>query len=113
MRVEGKWIPKAIADNWKKSFADLKKKLEQNVTGQVSDTDQLKEANEKASEGLDKLLAAKTQEEFNAALSELMATMSGGGGGPGPGVGPDPSGGPSPPLPLPLQEPKPDAPKPK
>ncbi len=80
-RVEGKWLPKDLVDNWKNMMDEARKELAD------MDTSDMKQAKEMAipmlgmvKGVLTTLENAKTQEDFNAAVNGLMQMMSGGGG---------------------------------
>jgi len=93
-KVGGKWVPADIAKNWDKGVADIKQKLA-DMEIKPADKEKALEQLAMAEQMVDKMLAAKSQEEFNAATAEIapmvkmMMMMSGGGGG---GFGP-PGGG--------------------
>lgn len=84
VRVSGRWVPEEFVDQWR----DLKAKLE---SGDLSEElQQLKDANEEQSQGammfvgmmaggvgtlLDGLVAAKTQQEFDAVIVQASAML--------------------------------------
>jgi len=78
VRVEGKWIPTQMADEWESTIAEARAQLE-NLSGEAM------QANKQTAlmqlsmvdGALDQLLATKTPEEFNAAISGLMGMAMG------------------------------------
>jgi hypothetical protein len=77
VKVEGKWIPKNLADNWQTKMDDVRKQLAEltpeKVTAQKEQTlAGLKQVNET----LAKLESAKSEEEFNNTLSPIIAPVA-------------------------------------
>jgi hypothetical protein len=98
-QVEGKWLPKAMVDDWDADMAKAKSKLaDLKLSPEMKP--KVLEVIKLADTSLDRLLAAKDQETFNKEMNELqgaimgvvMSAMMGGGGGPpiefSPGTGP-------------------------
>jgi hypothetical protein len=78
VRIEGKWIPKEMADTWKKNIDEAKKSIAE------MKPEEMKKIKEQAIpmigmvEGLmGTLEKANTQEDFDAALAGLMQLMGG------------------------------------
>lgn len=79
VRVEGKWIPKEMADGWKEGVAEAKKEIDANITPEM-----MKKAKEQATAFfamagglLETLEKANTQEEFDAAVGSMMQMLGG------------------------------------
>lgn len=86
-KVEGKWVPKEMADKWPEGIADAKAKMN-DLPDQITP-----EAKTQAMMGMDMALsalgqleAAQSQEEFNTALGSIMGMAMGGMGGPPSGM---------------------------
>lgn len=77
VKVEGKWIPKNLADNWKSRMDDARKKLAEltpeKVTAQKEKT---LTAITKVNEVLAQLESAKTEEEFNKQLNPILKPVA-------------------------------------
>lgn len=80
-KVEGKWVPEDMKNDWSKEIAKAKKGLDEMATG-----DQLSKMKEQAMpmlemvDGtLDKLLASESQEDFDKTIQGFMMSMMGGG----------------------------------
>lgn len=77
VKVEGKWIPKNLADNWKSRMDEARKKLAEltpeKVTAQKEKT---LTAITKVNEVLTQLESAKTEEEFNKQLNPIVAPVA-------------------------------------
>jgi len=73
VRVEGKWIPKIMADSWSETIAGVKQQLAE-VSGQENPEDKQKALMMLSMvEGvLDSMLAADSPEQFNAAVGAAM-----------------------------------------
>jgi hypothetical protein len=105
-KVEGKWIFKDIADNWKANVAKAKTDLEKAISASKSQNKELTLSQLKMIDGvLDQILAAKTAEEFNKAVQGGMMAV---GGLIAPLMGGPKAGG-APPAPAPAPEPKDDS----
>ncbi|MFO0725272.1 MAG: hypothetical protein U1E65_15930 [Myxococcota bacterium] len=80
VKVEGKWIPKELADGWPKAMAEAKAGIEKmNVEpAMIAQFNAMKGMIDPA---LDGLLAAKTQDEFNAQIDGVMKAVMGSRGG--------------------------------
>ena len=99
--VEGKWLPKEIADEWQEKIAEAKKGI-----AEIKPEDMAKQKPQVMAmltmvEGtLDQLAAAKTQQEFDATAQQAMGSIMGAammmGGGMGGGPAPAPQTGPAP-----------------
>uniref|UniRef100_UPI0026098CB9 hypothetical protein n=1 Tax=uncultured Gimesia sp. TaxID=1678688 RepID=UPI0026098CB9 len=77
VKVEDKWIPKNLSDNWKSKMEDARKKLAEltpeKVTAQKEQTlAGIKEVNKV----LASLESAKTEEEFNKTLNPIVAPVA-------------------------------------
>ncbi len=91
VKVEGRWIPKEMADDWKKKIKEAKDgiaKMETQIKNKAQALGQMKSI-----EGmLDQFLATKTEEEFNQMLNQtlmpLMMMLGGGMGTPNGGMKP-------------------------
>jgi len=89
VRIEGKWVPKEIADGWAKNIADAKKQIAAISTEEIAKQKQGVIMGLAMVDGLiAPLESAKTQAEFNAAIDALMQMMQ-----------PQPNGQPDRPLP--------------
>jgi hypothetical protein len=87
VKVEGKWVPKDMADSWSKNMEQAMKGLEaMQITAEQKQ--QVNMITGIASGVLDTFLNAKTQADFDAAVNGAMAMM--GGGLPGAGGPPQP-----------------------
>lgn len=93
VRVEGKWVPKDMADGWAAGIAMAKQKLTEMGPALAKSKQGIMVPMTGVNMALQQLLAAKTQAEFNKLLDQYKGLL-GGIGGAGPGVGP-PSGPPS------------------
>lgn len=98
VKVEGKWIPKELADSWKQGILDAKAglakmKAETNKQNKEMALAQIKQVDAM----LDQVLATKTADEFMGQLGQIigmaMGAMMGGMGGPGGQAAPPPGGG--------------------
>lgn len=79
VKVEGKWIPKDMADNWAKGLADAKKGLDQIKQEEISKMKpQVMAMMDMAEQKLDALAKAKNAEEFQKIIQEAIAGFSGG-----------------------------------
>lgn len=78
VRVEGKWIPKELADSWSSQIADARQKLAR-VSGQESPEDKQKTLMmlSMVEGALDSMLAADSPEQFNAAIGSAMGMAMG------------------------------------
>jgi len=86
-KVEGKWVPKDMADNWSQGIADAKAKMNELPNEITPDTKtQAMMGMDMALSALGQLEAAASQEEFNTALGSIMGMAMGGMGGPPPGM---------------------------
>lgn len=93
VRVEGKWLPKEMVDEWATGIADAKTALTTEMAEQLKQgKQQVLAPMTMVGMVLDGILATQTQEEFNQAVDNIMK-MANPGGGPGGGGGADPFGG--------------------
>ncbi|MGC4001722.1 MAG: hypothetical protein QM811_00590 [Pirellulales bacterium] len=78
VNVEGKWLPKKMSEEWKKSMADALKKVE---ALDISAEDKQKALlGAGMVEGIvDSILNAKTQQEFDAVVLQIIPLLQGGG----------------------------------
>ncbi|WP_417392467.1 hypothetical protein [Gimesia sp.] len=77
VKVEGKWIPKNLADNWDTKMADVRKKLADLTPEQVTaQKEQTLAGIKQVNETLAKLENAKSEEEFNKTLSPILAPVA-------------------------------------
>lgn len=77
VKVEGKWIPKNLADNWDTQMADVRKKLADLTPEQVTaQKEQTLAGIKQVNETLAKLENAKSEEEFNKTLSPILAPVA-------------------------------------
>ena len=89
VKVEGKWIPKTIADQWKVKMLEAQAFIEKIKPEEVTKNKEMILAQMKSVDALlDQLLAAKTQEKFNQVVMGFIGGLMGGFGGPPPGPGP-------------------------
>lgn len=97
VKVEGKWVPKKVADTFKDNIAEAKANLEKLTPEVVEEqSKQVMQVIDVFEPSIDAIAAAEDQNSFNDAVNSLIQQVqmfSGGGAGPGPGPGP---GGPPP-----------------
>ena len=92
VKVEGKWIPAEMADEWKQEIERMKGQLGA-IPAQMAEAKPMAMPMlTKVEETLDKLNAAKSQEEFDGALLGAVAAFGGPGAGAPPGAMPPPDG---------------------
>ena len=90
--VEGKWVPKEMADDWKNAMAEAKKNLDSMSKDTIGKSKPQILAMMGAIEPiLDQMLKAETKEQFDMALGQGMMMIMGGAMGPSSG----------PPMPMP------------
>jgi len=79
VRVEGKWIPKSLADSWPSKMASAKQKVAE-LSGQQSPEDKQKALMvlSMVDGALDSMIAADSPEQFNAAVGAAMGLAMGG-----------------------------------
>ena len=80
VKVEGKWIPKELADAWPKGIAEAKATIEK-IKVEPAMLVQFNAMKGVLDPALDGLLAAKTQDEFNAQIDGVMKGVMGSMGG--------------------------------
>lgn len=74
VKVEGKWIPKDMADEFSKFISQAKQKIDEIKTDDIlQKKPALLGGMKKVGESLDKLLAAKTASEFESEIGNLVA----------------------------------------
>jgi hypothetical protein len=105
VRVDGKWLPKEMVDQWQGKMEAAKAALTKDMPERLQKgKEQIVPLIQKLQAALDQMLAAKTQPEFDQVIGQLLqAFMSQGPGGgpgtrpaaPGPGAAP-PAGAPKP-----------------
>ncbi|MBN1961704.1 MAG: hypothetical protein JW841_12215 [Deltaproteobacteria bacterium] len=76
VKVEGKWIPKKLADSWAASIERAKASIAK-IKFEPQMITMFQQMKTKIEEVLDKLAATKTKDEFNAALTQAMQAMPG------------------------------------
>lgn len=78
VRVEGRWVPKEIADGWSKAIADLRKSLDE-MSGDAlaKKKPQILAMLGAAEPMLDQFLKAETQEQFNQVIAQTMGMVGG------------------------------------
>tara|TARA_R110002111_G_scaffold63054_6_gene104326 strand:- start:1589 stop:2659 length:1071 start_codon:yes stop_codon:yes gene_type:complete len=77
VKVEGKWIPKNLADNWQTKMDDVRKQLAELTPEKVTaQKEQTLAALKQVNETLAKLESAKSEEEFNNTLSPIIAPVA-------------------------------------
>ncbi len=89
VKVEGKWVPKAMADDWSKNMSEAMKGLEA-MQIRPEEKQQVMMITGMAGGFLDTFINAKTQAEFDAAVNGVLPLLGGmlpqpGGGAPPPG----------------------------
>lgn len=90
VRVEGKWVPKDMADQWASKIGEAQKALAA-MQIKPEEKQQAIMITGMASGMLDGFLNAKTQQEFDASIQALLPLISGA----LPGQGPQPKGAPN------------------
>lgn len=93
VRVDGKWLPKEMVDGWDEAIATMKTSLSTDMKAALQQNKQmvLLVVLQPINGVLDQLLAAQTQEEFNAVIDEvaqMVQGMAAGGAGGPPGLPP-------------------------
>jgi len=76
VKVEGKWVPKKLAEGWAAGMVDAKKSIE-GITIEPAMVAQFAGIKGMAEAVLDGMLAAKTQDEFNAQVATVMQAFGG------------------------------------
>ncbi len=75
-KVEGKWIPKEVADDWKQNVAKMKSDIEKGLANtQSKNKDMIVSQLKMFDAMLDQMLAAKTADEFNSSVAPLMLML--------------------------------------
>ncbi|MCF7974262.1 MAG: hypothetical protein K9N55_10635, partial [Phycisphaerae bacterium] len=79
IKVEGKWIPKEMAEDWSKMIADGKAALEDMTQNALAENKPKVIGMMAGVEAaIDQLAQAKTQEEFDKVIGGLMGSLMGG-----------------------------------
>ncbi|MEQ9408490.1 MAG: hypothetical protein RIK87_12220 [Fuerstiella sp.] len=91
VKVDGKWLPKDMAENWDQQVSDAKQGLAELPAQMGQMRMQVAMATGMVSGILTPLQSAETQEQFNQAVAGLQQSAMGFMGGP-PGAGPGPGG---------------------
>lgn len=78
VRVEGRWVPKVIADGWSQGIADLRESLDK-MSGDAlaKKKPQILAMLGAAEPMLDQFLKAETQEQFNQVIAQTMGMVGG------------------------------------
>ena len=76
VKIEGKWLPKSIATGWSAGISDAKARLAELPDQVAIWKPEVMKQFESVGGMLDQLQAAKTSEEFNAAVAPLMFTIA-------------------------------------
>jgi hypothetical protein len=84
VRVEGKWVPKKMAEEFPKKLDELGEQLHHNAELSTEQKAQFLTGAAMAEGFLDTMLKASSQEEFNAAIAPIMLMTGMGGGMPQP-----------------------------
>ena len=79
VKVEDKWLPKEMVDDWKKGIDEAKAQINSTVGEKASaeDVEQAKQMIQMFNQSLDELSATKTPEQFNAKLGQILSQMMG------------------------------------
>lgn len=72
IRVDGVWVPADMATGWKETMQDARQQIASMPLSDPADTQRMLAMLKQADGVLDEALAAKTQDEFNAAIGKLM-----------------------------------------
>ena len=84
IKVEGKWIPKEMAEDWSNMITDGKASLEDMAQNALAEKKPMVLGMMAGVEAaIDQLTQSKTQEEFDKVIGGLMGSMMGGMMGPG------------------------------
>jgi len=90
VKVEGKWIPKTMADGWKDTMSEASEMINNDLKNMLGPEEKKQVMNimNAAQMGLAGAAKAKTQEELQMAMMQAVmgALMSAGGGGDGGGL---------------------------
>ena len=90
VKVEGKWIPKAMADGWKESMAEASQSINNDLKNLIGpgEKKQIMNMMNALQMGMAGAIKAKTQEELQMAMMQAVmgALMSAGGSGEGGGL---------------------------
>jgi hypothetical protein len=78
VRIEGKWIPEDLAGDWNEMIQDMQDSIAQMGRMGQEEKAQFLMMTNMANGILDQLLAARSQEDFNATLGGVMGMMMGG-----------------------------------
>ncbi|NQZ59685.1 MAG: hypothetical protein HRT88_19715 [Lentisphaeraceae bacterium] len=77
VKVEGKWLPKDMVDGWKKQITELQAKLKKGSEMTAKDKMKFTMVLGSVDGVLDNFLAAKNQDEFDAAIKSTMGVAMG------------------------------------
>jgi len=77
VRVEGRWVPKALADDWSRGIAQAKQGLAARAREATGSRQVLLVQLRMVDAALDGVLATKTAEEFQAAVTAAAGTFAG------------------------------------
>lgn len=78
VRVEGKWVPKDLAEDWPDMIQEMQDGIARTGTLDPQQKSQVLMMSGMANGIFDQLLGARTQQDFNAVLGGLMGMMMGG-----------------------------------
>jgi len=92
VKVDGKWVPKEIADEWDEGIQEAKEGIAE-MTGEGMNKTQVLAQLSAMDSVLDQINKAETKEDLQEALGGIMMMMLGGMGGPGMGGPGGPGGG--------------------
>ncbi len=107
VRVDGKWLPKEMVDSWPEKMQAAKDALTKDMPERLTKNKmQIMMPIQLVQGVLDQLLAAKTQQEFDQIVQQIMQTFTPQPPGAGPGA---PPGAPGPAAPPPSGDAKPAA----
>jgi len=72
VRVEGCWVPKELADEWSHGVAEMRKNVAEMTALDPTEKTELLATMGAIEAAVDQVLAAKTQEEFDAAIMGIL-----------------------------------------
>lgn len=76
VRVEGKWVPAELAENWDARIAEVRDGIAGGALQDPAQNEQVLKILDTAEGALDQLLAANTAEDFNLAVGNLIGMMT-------------------------------------
>lgn len=111
VRVEGRWVPKAMADGWPKAMAGLRQQIETAAPTTPERKQAMLVQLRMVDSALDKVLATATPAEFQAAAGTALGTLMGAAMAQAQAQGFGPFGGAPPPAPTPapITDPEPES----